>query len=31
MADSGLLKANANIGIGITGIAGPGGATKKKK
>jgi len=31
MAESVLLKANANIGIGITGIAGPGGATRKKK
>ena len=31
MAESVLLKANANIGIGITGIAGPGGATKNKK
>ena len=31
MAESALLKANANIGIGITGIAGPGGGTKKKK
>ena len=31
MAVSAAIKANANIGIGITGIAGPGGATKNKK
>ena len=31
MANSAAIKANANIGIGITGIAGPGGATKNKK
>ena len=31
MAHSVVIKANANIGIGITGIAGPGGATKSKK
>ena len=31
MANSAAIKANANIGIGITGIAGPGGATRKKK
>ena len=31
MAESAVVKANAEIGIGITGIAGPGGATKKKK
>ena len=28
---SAATKANADIGIGITGIAGPGGATKNKK
>ena len=31
MASSAAIKANADIGIGITGIAGPGGATKNKK
>ena len=31
MAKSAAVKANANIGIGITGIAGPVGATKYKK
>ena len=31
MAESATIKANADIGIGITGIAGPGGATKNKK
>ena len=31
MAESAAVKANADIGIGITGIAGPGGATKNKK
>ena len=31
MAESATIKANANIGIGITGIAGPAGATKNKK
>ena len=31
MAKSALVKANADIGIGIAGIAGPGGATKNKK
>ena len=31
MAESAVVKANAEIGIGITGIAGPGGATKNKK
>ena len=31
MADCAAFKANTNIGIGITGIAGPGGSTKKKK
>ena len=31
MAYSAAIKGNANIGVGITGIAGPGGATKTKK
>ena len=31
MASSAAIKANADIGIGITGIAGPRGATKNKK